>query len=337
MYNFFVRLMASFIFVPSWRRKFRKKFLKQTDKQIDILNRKLDATNQKLDWITNFVKQTTDITKVPPAHGDLRLVQRGSAKLLHIIHEICEQNGLKYWMGYGTLIGVLRHGGYIPWDDDIDIAMMREDYDKLMQILGDGKYQNTNGAITFNLADICKVFYKDSPARVDIFPFDQYYKVATSDEDIAELHKNLTLAHNAIIWDWKKTEKFWPDVIPTSPQTYAERMDIIRNVVMQNKKPVKNGTIFRGADVWGLDDSLRPLSPDMIFPLRTAQFDGYTVYIPNKAHEILANIYGDIYQWPNDMFPHHELLRCATREQLNKIYQLLDCDMATLVKDISKK
>ena len=328
MYNFIIRLIASLIIVPSWRRRFRNKFLYQS-----VGEKRFNELNAKLDWLTVFVKQTTDITQVPMAHGDLRLVQRGSAKLLHIIHEICEQNGLQYWLMYGTLIGAVRHGGFIPWDDDIDIAMTRADYDKLIKILGDGKMQNTTGPITFNVADIVKVFYKDSPARVDIFPFDQYYKNAETDEDKAELRNNLMRAHDAIKWDWHNAETFWPDHIPTATQTYDERMNIIREIVMQNKAAVKNGTLFRGAEVWNINSSIRGLvTPDMIFPLKTAQFDGYTVFIPNKTHEMLLQEYGNIYDWPHDMFPHHELLDRATRQQLDKIYQLLDCDTDQIVK-----
>lgn len=55
--------------------------------------------------------------------------------LISLIDDICQKHGLRWFADYGTLLGAVRHAGYIPWDDDIDITMLREDYDKLMQIL----------------------------------------------------------------------------------------------------------------------------------------------------------------------------------------------------------
>lgn len=50
-------------------------------------------------------------------------------KLLRVFDEICRKNNLKYWLDGGTLIGAIRHNGFIPWDDDIDVAMLSDDYE----------------------------------------------------------------------------------------------------------------------------------------------------------------------------------------------------------------
>ena len=59
----------------------------------------------------------------------IKETQMISLEILHIITDICETQCLRYSLIYGTLIGAVRHHGYIPWDDDVDIMMPRSDYD----------------------------------------------------------------------------------------------------------------------------------------------------------------------------------------------------------------
>lgn len=113
-------------------------------------------------------------------------------EILNVIHGICIEHNLRYSLAYGTLIGALRHKGFIPWDDDIDIMMPREDYEKLMtiwsQVAPDGyllqnyhicsDYTNNFAKVvkdhtTFlqNEEDRTKSFHKG--LFVDIFPADR--------------------------------------------------------------------------------------------------------------------------------------------------------------------
>lgn len=65
----------------------------------------------------------------------IKETQAVSLEILYTITQICEKQGLRYSLIYGTLIGAIRHQDYIPWDDDVDIMMPRPDYEKLLKYL----------------------------------------------------------------------------------------------------------------------------------------------------------------------------------------------------------
>lgn len=64
----------------------------------------------------------------------LRKLQLTEQKILDIFVEICEKNNLRYYLLGGTMLGAIRHDGFIPWDDDVDVCMPRKDYDKFLSL-----------------------------------------------------------------------------------------------------------------------------------------------------------------------------------------------------------
>ena len=73
--------------------------------------------------------------------GLLRRLQLVQLELLVELDRVCRKCGIRYLMDGGTMIGAIRHNGFIPWDDDIDVAMLREDYEKFKTVLGELKPQ----------------------------------------------------------------------------------------------------------------------------------------------------------------------------------------------------
>lgn len=76
-----------------------------------------------------------DLSVYNPEGSELRILQLKMFDILVSVTDICNKHNIPYWISGGTLLGAKRHGGFIPWDDDIDIELMRRDYKKLLKIL----------------------------------------------------------------------------------------------------------------------------------------------------------------------------------------------------------
>lgn len=70
----------------------------------------------------------------------LDVIQNCEFRILQYIKDVCDRNGLRYYLCYGTLIGAVRHQGFIPWDDDMDIHMPRRDYLRFVEIVQDNPH-----------------------------------------------------------------------------------------------------------------------------------------------------------------------------------------------------
>lgn len=122
--------------------------------------------------------------------------------MLDYINQFCKENGIKYSIACGTLLGAVRHKGFIPWDDDIDIYILRSEYDKFIELFSKSKtclyrIYSLNTDTNYNLpyAKICdnRTLVKEQGKTttglyIDIFPIDQ---VPDNKEEFTLIHKKI--------------------------------------------------------------------------------------------------------------------------------------------------
>jgi len=138
-------------------------------------------------------------------------------ELLRYLDQFCKSNGIRYSIGEGTLIGAVRHKGFIPWDDDIDVIMLREDFEKFKTLYHDGRYK----LIKTGKGELFPMFYmrlSDTKTVVDFPNIDPYYEGGVwidilpidniPDSDVELRHKEKKLLRLFRVYR-AKTRKGW--------------------------------------------------------------------------------------------------------------------------------
>lgn len=284
--------------------------------KIKIAKREIAKERQE-NIFYQYKKDKIDITKVPPAQGLLRDIQLANLALLKELAYVCEKNNFKYILDAGTLLGAIRHKGFIPWDDDIDILMFREDYEKIVSAFKNTTrnsdiYAEYHRDKDTNSQYFIKIKHKKCPfLGVDIFPLDSYGKHLSLKEQL--------IATNKICKILKHLKK------EIDPNISNKETKTILTKTMKEKillsSANENGDFVYGVDFahklknWFLDR-------DIVLPLRKIQFEDSKYTTVNKPKEFLKNIYGDYMKYPKKIKILHYSYKNLTSEQLETIKKL---------------
>ena len=258
-----------------------------------------------------------------PEGSLLRRQQMRMLEILVEIDKICKKHDIRYWLSSGTLIGAMRHNGFIPWDDDLDIEMMRPDYLRLMEVLPSElpdwlalQNDETDPNYFFYYAKVrdrrSKMLEQNNYDRlwqeqgiyIDIFPLEQHP---------IWLHKltEKTVGHMYKIWRTSTDD--------------AKAIRKVRRIFDFNNRfvfPCLRAllSIFRSALPLGSSKNFQfsifnfqfstitsgmgiPFHKrrylDDIFPLTTHVFEGREFPVPRDADAHLRHLYGDYMQLPD--------------------------------------
>ena len=239
-----------------------------------------------------FLEQQIEPKDLPrPKNPDLRILQDCDTMLLGIFDRMCHKYGLTYWIEYGTLLGAVRHKGFIPWDDDTDIAMPREDFEKVYQLMHDEleRYGITLEYGINNLAWLQLHYrHKETGIWIDIAPMDSF----VSDRDLEE------------------TRQYLYPLIAKYIKYYDSHMHLSEKEMWKRKNDIifchqdENGEnyLFHGQEF--RQTKLRVFRERDLKPCQRKVFNGIELNVPANPDAYLSYVYGKNYMG----FPHGGVL-----------------------------
>lgn len=244
--------------------------------------------------------------------------------ILKKVDSFCRENGIRYSLGYGSLIGAIRHKGFIPWDDDIDILMPRADYDRFVEMFGQqGDYKLLQGQEISNhlhavVTDMRTVvvspegrsdeFFYRGGLWVDIFPLDNITSLDCYKHfrrKIYRLRRMQIIAETPRIQYKKRKDAVLHTLLHPVLKPFSDRFSRKFDAIMR-KHQHESTPLVSSLSVWYWKQ--QPLPREWFEEYTEVEFEGVKCFATKQYDAYLRSLYGDYMQYPPeaDRVPKHQ-------------------------------
>lgn len=239
-------------------------------------------------------------------------------EILDYVVSVCEENGLQYVLVYGTALGAYRHKGFIPWDDDLDIALPRKDYEKLIEIMKKSEqkkyliqnesnekryylpFSKVRKAGTLFAESIAQGMYSNNGIFIDIFPLDNVYNVNSINYKL----KSYIITYIKHILRYSSYKGAYNNkrgklghiaehIISLPAYIFPKRM------LLKWLNKLCKGRCFDNQTKYIAEYSYKrkrmTMPREVYFPAKKITMCGKEYYAPNMIEKYLSNLYGENY------------------------------------------
>lgn len=256
-------------------------------------------------------------------------------ELLIFIDKVCSKHDIDYWLGFGTLLGAVRHGGFIPWDDDIDLVILRKDYNKLIEVLPEEleKYDLKKHCGLTMLLENKKNYFSDFTSvydvvdkdgnkmidgkynflqmawqkpfvKIDIFPFD-----FIEDDRLDEIYDKFAPVQYEFFYEMLNNKGKYFDKIDSAR----------RKAGFTDFKTNQFSDTIEGIPHW----KIRIFDYDKTFPLTSIEFEGRKFKCPKDPNHHLISMFGPNYMEFPKVIENHNTMELI-ENQFNSIEEMDD-------------
>lgn len=262
-----------------------------------------------------YRKEDEDLTQakirmfhnMEPAKGKLREHQLKSAHLLQEFDIFCTKNNIDYILICGTLLGAIRHGGFIPWDDDLDVSIMRDSLPRFIEAVTTSREYSLT--IVYDTFVNCKqIRFWKTDFQGSQYPFIDIFPLDWASGNTEANHETVLMLRNEIKARIQESDKIPSDSYLSEKN---EASFLCEKIFTEGLSKAADLGVISPSNIatsllWSLDSYLTPncfinLDRSSVFPLSMAMFEGHMYKVPAFSQDVLTSIYGNWLELPQDL------------------------------------